>query len=133
MKGVRAAALGTKDLDATNQACRSPATPPHVAKAWQDPLAWAEALRKAVRLQTCPGRRARRSPHPWTLNCLEHSGCTCSVGIGPSQLVAKLATKVAIWADMAFREIEGVPRHAGLQAKRTAEGNAEGGRVMECL
>ncbi|CAK9104272.1 DNA repair protein REV1 (AtREV1) (Rev1-like terminal deoxycytidyl transferase) [Durusdinium trenchii] len=37
-----------------------------------DPVAWAEALRKAVFQQT---------------------GCTCSVGLGPTQLVAKLATK----------------------------------------
>ncbi|CAE8656027.1 unnamed protein product, partial [Polarella glacialis] len=38
-----------------------------------DPTAWAQALRKAVRRQT--------------------KGCTCSVGLGPSQVVAKLATK----------------------------------------
>ncbi|CAE7486663.1 REV1 [Symbiodinium natans] len=43
-----------------------------LVKAIPDPVAWAEALRSSVRLQT---------------------GCTCSVGIGPTQLVAKLATK----------------------------------------
>eukprot|EP00435_Cladocopium_sp_Y103_P029206 s793_g7.t1 len=37
-----------------------------------EPVAWAEALRKAVFQQT---------------------GCTCSVGLGPTQLVAKMATK----------------------------------------
>ncbi|CAJ1332901.1 unnamed protein product [Effrenium voratum] len=37
-----------------------------------DPIAWAEALRRAVR---------------------QNTGCSCSVGLGPSQLVAKLATK----------------------------------------
>lgn len=37
-----------------------------------EPVAWAEVLRKAV---------------------FEQTGCTCSVGLGPTQLVAKLATK----------------------------------------
>ena len=40
-----------------------------------DPVAWGEALRTAVYKRT---------------------GCTCSVGLGPTQLVAKLATK-ALW------------------------------------
>lgn len=37
-----------------------------------EPVAWAEVLRKAV---------------------FDQTGCTCSVGLGPTQLVAKLATK----------------------------------------
>ena len=39
---------------------------------FREPVAWAQALRKAV---------------------YEQTGCTCSVGLGPTQLVAKLATK----------------------------------------